>query len=148
APRPRGRPLGLAASTRGLGLLVGDTSIKEPMVAQLPRLSRGTSVALASLLLVQLATWQATRAQSCNVRLSLDNPEDGAQVIPEQTVSGWAVDLAATSGTGIDNVVVSLDGPLDSPDYRLVGVATYGAAREDIAQNLGDERYTPSGFVL
>jgi hypothetical protein len=118
------------------------------VVLQLPRLSRVTSVGLAGLLLVQLATWQATRAQSCNVRLSLDNPEDGAQVVPEQTVSGWAVDLGATTGTGIDSVVVSLDGPLDSPDYHLVGVATYGAPREDIAQNLGDERYTPSGFVL
>ncbi len=66
-------------------------------------------------------------AQSCNVQVNLDNPAEGATALPSQTISGWAADEAAASGTGINAVVVTLDGALDSPDNRLIGVADYGA---------------------
>lgn len=115
---------------------------------RMPRLSPLTSVAAASLVVLQLASWQASRAQTCNVRVEIETPADGATVDPRQTISGWAVDLGATSGTGIDAVVASLDGALDSPDNRLVGVAEYGGARGDIAATLGEDRFTNSGYTF
>lgn len=99
-------------------------------------------------LLLPLAVGQASRAQACNVRVVLETPEEGATVEPQQTISGWAVDLAATSGTGIDAVVASLDGALDSPDNRLIGVAEYGSERPEVAETLGEERFAASGFTF
>jgi hypothetical protein len=117
-----------------------------------PRRALGLSVSAAILacggLLLGLVEWQASQAQNCDVRLTLDNPAEGASVEPQQMVSGWAADLAAPDGTGINAIVVSLDGALDSPDNRLIGVADYGAPRPDIAEMLGDERFTASGFTL
>jgi len=86
-------------------------------------------------------------AQSCNVQISLDNPAENETVLPSQTVSGWAADQGATDGTGINAVVVTLDGALDSPDNRLIGVADYGSPRPDIAESLG-ERFTNVGFSV
>ncbi|HZU06066.1 MAG TPA: fibronectin type III domain-containing protein [Chloroflexota bacterium] len=117
-----------------------------------PRRALWLSVSAALLacggLLLGLVEWQASQAQNCDVRLTLDNPAEGASVEPQQMVSGWAADLAAPDGTGINAIVVSLDGALDSPDNRLIGVAEYGAPRPDIAEMLGDERFTASGFTL
>ena len=107
------------------------------------------SLAIVALgLLLPLAPWQASRAQTCNVRVVLETPDEGATVEPQQTIIGWAVDLAATSGTGIDAVVASLDGAIDSPDNRLIGVAEYGAPRPEIGTNLGEERFGNSGFAF
>jgi hypothetical protein len=114
----------------------------------MPRLRPLTSLAAVGLLALQLATWQATRAQTCNVRVEIETPADSSTVEARQVVTGWAVDLSATSGTGIDAVVASLDGALDSPDNRLVGVAEYGSPRPEIAETLGEERFTNSGFTL
>jgi len=117
-------------------------------VRRLSRLTSLTGVAAASLVLAQLATWQASRAQTCNVRVEIETPADNATVQSRQAITGWAADLGASSGTGVDAVVASLDGALDSPDNRLVGVAEYGAARPDIAQTLGDDRFTNSGYTF
>jgi hypothetical protein len=117
-------------------------------VRRMPRLTSFAGLATASLLLLQLVTWQPSRAQSCNVRVEIESPAEGATVDARQSVVGWAADLGATSGTGIDAVVASLDGALDSPDNRLVGVAEYGAPRPEIAQTLGEDRFTNSGYTL
>ncbi|MDZ7836828.1 MAG: hypothetical protein U5N58_02185 [Actinomycetota bacterium] len=88
--------------------------------------------------------------------LSLDNPDDRLTVNIEsleqgQTVSGlvkvtgWAVDQQSHTGPGIESVYLS-DGPLAIDRY--LGQADYGLAREDVAAELGDSKYTDSGFPL
>lgn len=89
-----------------------------------------------------------SQAQSCDVRIGLEAPAEGERVQPRQEVRGWAIDLLADNAPGIDAIVVSLDGPLDSPDNRLLGVAEYGGARPDLVAALGDERFAQTGFTF
>src|SRR5205814_2289546 len=55
-----------------------------------------------------------------------------------QYVNGWAVDTAAASGTGVDQVQIQLDGVLK-------GSATYDDNRPDIASVFG-ARFAASGW--
>ncbi|HLI28125.1 MAG TPA: fibronectin type III domain-containing protein [Chloroflexota bacterium] len=104
--------------------------------------------ALASSFLLGPWLQRGSQAQTCDVRLGLDTPTEGARVSPHEEIRGWAIDLLADGGTGIDAIVVSLDGPLDSPDNRLIGVADYGSPRPDLVDALGDERFGAAGFSL
>jgi len=94
--------------------------------------------------------WRPTSqdvADECDVRGIVETPADSA-TLPRGPVSitGWATDLAAADGTGISAVRIALDA---DPDQGGVAVAaTYGLSRPDIAERLGDQRYTPSGFAL
>jgi hypothetical protein len=83
----------------------------------------------------------------CDVRGIVESPAEGATVpAGPLTITGWAADIVATGGTGIDEVRVSLDA---DPDQGGVPVsANYGMDRPDIAELLGDARYTPTGFAL
>ncbi len=56
-------------------------------------------------------------------------------------VSGWAVNLAARNGTGIEWVQV-LDGGCEG---AVIGIAEYGIARPDIQQKYG-EQFLDSGW--
>jgi hypothetical protein len=79
--------------------------------------------------------------------LKLDSPAPGAA--PEVlTVSGYAVDLDAPTGTGVDTVHVwAYPNPGSGQAPRFLGVATYGAARPQLAIAYG-ARFGPSGFTL
>lgn len=59
-------------------------------------------------------------------------------------VSGWALDTTAREGTGVDRVLLFLDGPPGAGQY--LGAATYGANRPDVADAFGSPRYAPSGW--
>jgi hypothetical protein len=83
----------------------------------------------------------------CDVRGIVESPTEGATVAAGPlTITGWAADIVATDGTGIDQVRVSLDA---DPDQGGVPVsANYGMERPDIAELLGDPRFTGTGFAL
>ena len=68
----------------------------------------------------------------------VDAPPEGGAVVGSTTVSGWALDAGATTGTGVDRVQVYLDGV-----YR--GDAVYGQGRPDIGAAYG-ARFAPSGY--
>ncbi|HEY1220545.1 MAG: Ig-like domain-containing protein [Bryobacteraceae bacterium] len=55
----------------------------------------------------------------------IDSPAPGATVSGTVTVSGWAIDNAATVGTAISGARVLVDG-------TAVGTATYGVSRADV----------------
>jgi hypothetical protein len=74
-----------------------------------------------------------------NPMCHIDMPAAGATVSASTTVMGWAIDRAATSGTGVDRVEVYLDGV-------LVGTATYGGSRADVANHFGSAGFSRSGF--
>lgn len=71
-------------------------------------------------------------------------PSDGATVAGVLNVNGYAIEEAAADGTGFDRVQVYLDG--DRNTGQLLGEATYGEDRPDIANSLGRQQFLPSGF--
>ena len=83
----------------------------------------------------------------CDVRGIVETPAESASVpAGPLTIVGWAANISAPEGTGIDEVRISLDA---DPDQGGVPVAaTLGVEREDIVELLGDERFRPSGFAL
>jgi hypothetical protein len=75
----------------------------------------------------------------------IDAPAAGATVGGAFTVSGWALELNATSGTGVDIIHVWATSPSGAATF--LGAATYGASRPDIAAWLGAQ-YSASGYSL
>ena len=79
--------------------------------------------------------------------MSLDRPLSSSASGSTVTASGWAVDTAGTSGTGVDQVHVWAF-PTGGGSPTALGVATYGLSRPDVASALGDSRFTNSGFRI
>lgn len=101
----------------------------------------GTFVAVRSVPNVTVAAPQP------NPILTIDAPTAGVSRTPPFTISGWAVDTGAASGTGMDTVHVWAF-PTSGASPVLVGAATYGLARPDVATALGNSRFTNSGYSL
>jgi hypothetical protein len=95
---------------------------------------------------VALAATTAS-ADVADIVVAVDTPPPGSNVAGPVVVRGWAADPAAFSGTGVDRVDVYLDGE-QGAGGTLVGTATYGLPRPDVARNLGSPRFAPSGFAL
>src|SRR5690606_21142457 len=78
----------------------------------------------------------------------LETPANGAGVTSPVTVSGWAIDTAATSGTGVNAVHVWTypDVGTGAP-AEFVNAATYGGNRADVAATYG-EQFRYSGYTL
>jgi polysaccharide biosynthesis protein PslG len=68
----------------------------------------------------------------------LDSPSDGLAVTGSVTLSGWAIDQADPTSTGVDRVRILVDGA-----YRAD--AQYGLSRPDIAAGYGS-RFGASGY--
>jgi hypothetical protein len=82
-----------------------------------------------------------------DTRLFVDSPQNGGTYAGRVLVQGWAVDTAAASGTGVDAVHVWAFPVSGAPGF-LVGAATMGLARLDVASYLGDSRFTNSGYQI
>jgi hypothetical protein len=92
----------------------------------------------------QSATISVTQVQSIGV-INIDSPTNGQLVTSAFEVGGWAIDMGAPSGTGVDAVqfyVFPNDGA--SPGV-FVGSGSYGAARPDVGGVYGS-RFTNSGY--
>jgi len=76
--------------------------------------------------------------------MALDTPGSGATLTLPFVVGGWAVDRAATKGTGVDAVHVWAY-PLGGGAPLWVG-AHYGSTRPDVAAAFGETRFTHSGY--
>jgi hypothetical protein len=61
-------------------------------------------------------------------------------------VTGWAA-MPDTAGTGISSVDVYLGGT-PSQGGTLLGTATYGLPRPDVAEAFGNPEWTNSGFTF
>jgi hypothetical protein len=82
-----------------------------------------------------------------NPVMLLDGPPNGAVRTRPFTISGWAVDTGAPSGTGI-NAIHIWAFPVSGAPAFFVGVGTYGTSRPDVGTYLGDSRYNNSGFTF
>jgi hypothetical protein len=78
-------------------------------------------------------------------RIAVDAPTHGATVASSFTVSGWALDLGAATGTGVNGVQVYLTPRGGSATF--LGAATYGSARSDVGAVYGSQ-FTSSGFSM
>ena len=80
--------------------------------------------------------------------VDVDAPSNNA-VVPTAgfVVTGWAADMGATSGTGIDVVAVWAF-PSTGGAAILAGIANYGGARPDVASALGNANFTNTGYGL
>ena len=89
----------------------------------------------------------AATAQSQST-LTVDRPGSGSVLPSDTLLAGWAIDRAATSGTGIDAVhVYAYPNPGSGAAPRFLGVASYGSIRGDVGAAYG-ARFTNSGFTL
>jgi hypothetical protein len=76
----------------------------------------------------------------------VDSPRPGATVASGFTVSGWAVDTAAPSGTGVDAVHVwAYPSAGGSPVF--LGMNSVWGSRPDVGAIFGSA-FTPSGFNI
>ena len=78
--------------------------------------------------------------------IALDTPAWNSLVTSTFTVAGWALDPAATSGSGVDAVHVWAFPAGGGPPVFL-GAAPYGGARPDVGAAFG-AAFTGSGFHL
>lgn len=86
-------------------------------------------------------------ALTSNPVMSLESPANGAQTQP-LLISGWAIDLAEASGTGVDIIhVYAYPNPGSGQAPVFLGSAVYGAPRADVAAAYG-EHFRNSGFSL
>ena len=74
----------------------------------------------------------------------IDVPAAGAAVGTGVRVAGWALELGAASGTGVDAVHVWAY-PASGGAPMLIGVAQSRIVRSDVGAIFGN-RYGPSGF--
>jgi hypothetical protein len=81
-----------------------------------------------------------------SARMSLDAPANSTTVDKPFRVGGWAIDLAAPSGTGVDTVHVWAQ-PVGGGSAIFLGQAVYGAARNDVGAAYGSQ-FTNSAFDL
>jgi glucose/arabinose dehydrogenase len=79
--------------------------------------------------------------------LNIDQPSDGASVSQPFAITGWAIDRAATSSTGIDAVHVWVFPATGAPP-QFVGAAQLGGGRPDVAQAFGGSQFATSGWGL
>jgi hypothetical protein len=116
-------------------------------VRQLPR---GTYQLTASAHNSQLGVFNDSRTATVTVedptQIHIDSPSNGGTVGSTFRVSGWAIDIRADAGTGIDAVHVWAF-PMRGGDPTFLGVASIGGARPDIAALFGSQ-FTNAGFDL
>lgn len=83
-----------------------------------------------------------------NPTMSNDAPGNGAVVASSFTIAGWAADLGAPGGTGVDSIHVwAYPNPGSGAAAVLLGIAAYGGVRPDVGQAFGT-RFTNSGYSL
>jgi hypothetical protein len=81
-----------------------------------------------------------------NPLMWLDTPANGASIATQVAITGWAVDLSAPSGTGVDTVHVwALPA---GGSWTFLGAASMGVARPDVAGAIQRPEMTNSGFGL
>jgi len=109
--------------------------------------SVGTSLADAASS-TDIPILRTIRGLRTDTRMSVDAPANGATVTRPFTISGWAIDLSASSGTGVDTVHVWALKNGDPNQATFLGAVTYGSARPDVAAIYGGYQFTNCGFTL
>ncbi|MBA7562465.1 hypothetical protein ES708_04117 [subsurface metagenome] len=86
-------------------------------------------------------TYKATK-----VLVNIDEPTNSQTIGGNFELKGWAVEKSGINSPEITAVHV-YDGPAAGAE-NMVGIATYGIARPDVAQSFGKANFTNCGFTL
>jgi hypothetical protein len=79
---------------------------------------------------------------------TIETPTESASVTQPFAFSGWAIDTAASSGTGVDLVGIhATPEPGSGAPFVLWGSATLGGSRPAVGATYGSQ-FTNSGFTL
>jgi DNA-binding beta-propeller fold protein YncE len=89
---------------------------------------------------------QVSLTVGSSLRFVVDTPASGASVPPSFTVAGWALDVAATSGTGVAALHVWAY-PASGASPLFAGAATLGVSRPDVAAIFGTA-FGSAGYTL
>ena len=84
---------------------------------------------------------------SPGILVSIDTPAAGSTVDRSLVVGGWAIDPAASSGTGIDAVHVWAWSVADPSQYVFLGAPTAFGDRPDVGSAFGAQ-FTRSGYTI
>jgi hypothetical protein len=91
---------------------------------------------------------EITVTVTANPVMWVDIPGTSTSVNQYFTIAGWAADLAAASGTGVNTLHIwAYQNPGSGQAPIWVGTPTYGSARSDIAGLYGSQ-FTNSGFSI
>jgi len=103
-------------------------------------------VAVVTILALSIPAAPALGQGTSTAQITVDVPASGSSVANGSRVliGGWAVDSTGP-GTGVDMVQAYLDGEKDKGG-TLLGTATSGGNRPDVAQALGNPAFDKSGF--
>jgi len=83
---------------------------------------------------------------SKRVLINIDSPKNNENINGRLKIEGWALETSAQNSTGITAVDI-YDGPANGQS-NLIGQATYGIPRLDVANSLGGRAgFTNSGFT-
>jgi hypothetical protein len=86
------------------------------------------------------------QARTSRPRMAVDIPSSNAAVTGSFTVAGWALDLAAPAGSGVDAVHVWAY-PLNGAPPVFVGAAAVGGSRPDVGAAFGGQ-FAGAGYNL
>lgn len=128
---------GIAVNSMGYTHVTGQTQGSEFPTTPLsfdPTHNGGTDVFVLKL---------DTTPYTPHVVAPIEQPSAGANISGTVTLSGFAIDLGSSSGTGVDAVHIYLDGPHGTGTF--IGAATYGLNRPDVAAQYGT-RFAASGW--
>jgi hypothetical protein len=82
-------------------------------------------------------------------RMAIDAPAPNSSVQGGFIVAGWATDLAASSGSGVDAVHVwAAPNPGSGAPSVFIGAATVGISRPDVGAALNSPRGSSAGYGL
>ena len=92
----------------------------------------------------QSVTIPGEKTVSANIKFMIDTPLNGSTITADENIGGWSVNAAVSDNPGISSIEFYADGPKGLG--KLLGSATLGASRPDVAQALGNAAYTNCGF--
>lgn len=154
-PSGGGNPIQLGSATYGLargdvGQLYGAAFTNSGFEMAIRGLAAGTYQFVASARSTVTTTFNQYRAVTmtvaANPRMAVDVPTPNGSVNQTFTVSGWAIDLAAAVGTGVNTIHVWAY-PSAGGSAIFLGVPSYGSARGDVGAIFGTQ-FTNSGYTL
>jgi hypothetical protein len=74
----------------------------------------------------------------------IDAPLNGSTISADENIGGWSVNSAVPDNTGISSIEFYADGPRGFG--KLLGAATLGASRPDVAEAMGNIAYANCGY--
>ena len=92
----------------------------------------------------QPVTAPGEKTVSANLKFMVDTPANGITIAADENIGGWSVNTAVPDNPGISGIEFYADGPKGFG--KLLGSATLGVSRPDVAEAMGNGGYINCGF--